>query len=52
MSRPQKQSNTKITPQAKPQQPTWKDRILPEDIEQLKGVFDLFDEDHSGLIDP
>ena len=31
---------------------TWKDKLLPQDYEHLKGVFDLFDEDHSGLIDP
>ena len=31
---------------------TWKDKLLPQDYEQLKSVFDLFDEDHSGTIDP
>lgn len=25
---------------------------MPEEYEQLRNVFDLFDEDHSGLIDP
>ena len=31
---------------------TWKDKLLPQDYEQLKSVFDLFDQDHSGTIDP
>jgi Ca2+-binding EF-hand superfamily protein len=53
MSRTAKPGSNKITPQAaKPQALTWKERILPEDYDQLKSVFDLFDEDHSGLIDP
>lgn len=30
----------------------WKDRIFPEEYEQLRATFDLFDEDHSGFIDP
>lgn len=30
----------------------WKDRISPEDYEQLRDVFHLFDEDGSGIIDP
>lgn len=30
----------------------WKDRLLPEEYEQLRNVFELFDEDHSGTIDP
>jgi Ca2+-binding EF-hand superfamily protein len=31
---------------------SWKDKLFPEDYEQLKATFDLFDEDHSGYIDP
>ena len=30
----------------------WKDRIAPEDYEELKNTFEVFDEDHSGTIDP
>ena len=30
----------------------WKDRLHPEDYEQLRNTFDLFDEDGSGFIDP
>ncbi len=53
MSRIQKNSNNKSnTPSNKVQPLTWKDKLLPQDYEHLKSVFDLFDEDHSGLIDP
>ena len=31
---------------------SWKDKLFPEDYEQLRATFDLFDEDHSGFIDP
>lgn len=31
---------------------TWKERIHAEDYEQLRTTFELFDEDHSGTIDP
>jgi Ca2+-binding EF-hand superfamily protein len=31
---------------------SWKDKLQPEEYEGLKNTFDLFDEDHSGLIDP
>eukprot|EP00178_Gracilaria_changii_P011788 TRINITY_DN3322_c0_g1_i1.p1 TRINITY_DN3322_c0_g1~~TRINITY_DN3322_c0_g1_i1.p1 ORF type:complete len:181 (+),score=29.73 TRINITY_DN3322_c0_g1_i1:19-561(+) len=31
---------------------SWKERIHPEDLEQLKNTFELFDEDRSGFIDP
>ena len=30
----------------------WKDRIDPEDYEELKTTFEVFDEDNSGYIDP
>ena len=41
-------------PVVAPKTPTysWKDRVNPEDLEQLRATFDLFDEDHSGYIDP
>jgi len=31
---------------------SWRDRILPEDYDELKNTFDVFDEDGSGTIDP
>ena len=31
---------------------SWKERIHPEDYEQLKTTFELFDADRSGFIDP
>jgi Ca2+-binding EF-hand superfamily protein len=38
---------------AKKEVPTaWRDRIAPEDYEQLRDVFLVFDEDGSGIIDP
>lgn len=55
MSRSQKTSGpTKGAPSAasKSGPTSWKDKLAPEEYEQLKGVFDLFDEDHSGFIDP
>jgi Ca2+-binding EF-hand superfamily protein len=39
-----------VTPKFQPT--SWKDRLQPEEFEHLKNVFELFDEDHSGLIDP
>ena len=30
----------------------WKDRLAPEDYEELKATFEVFDEDRSGTIDP
>jgi len=44
-----KNSNAKV----KKEVPTaWRDRISPEDYEQLRDVFLVFDEDGSGIIDP
>lgn len=41
------------TQPAKPTVPvSWKDRLLPEDYEDLKSTFEVFDEDGSGTIDP
>jgi Ca2+-binding EF-hand superfamily protein len=41
------------TKQTKKEVPTaWRDRISPEDYEQLRDVFLIFDEDGSGTIDP
>jgi Ca2+-binding EF-hand superfamily protein len=31
---------------------SWKDRLHPEDYEQLRTTFELFDADRSGFIDP
>lgn len=30
----------------------WKDRLAPEDYDELKNTFEVFDEDGSGSIDP
>lgn len=46
---------SKNQPAAKPAPPAptaWKDRLAPEDYEELKNTFDVFDEDGSGSIDP
>jgi Ca2+-binding EF-hand superfamily protein len=41
------------TPAPSKQAPTsWKDRLTPEDYEELKNTFEVFDEDGSGTIDP
>jgi Ca2+-binding EF-hand superfamily protein len=38
---------------AKKEVPTaWRDRLSPEDYEQLRDVFLIFDDDGSGTIDP
>jgi Ca2+-binding EF-hand superfamily protein len=52
MSRTQKTVAKPPTVSPKLQSNGWKDRLQPEEYEHLKNVFDLFDEDHSGLIDP
>ena len=31
---------------------SWKERLHPEEYEQLKNTFNLFDQDNSGTIDP
>ena len=36
----------------KPASSAWKDRLDPADYEELKITFEVFDEDHSGSIDP
>ncbi len=48
-------SKTQPAPPAKPASSgnlTWKDRLTAEDYEELKNTFEVFDEDHSGSIDP
>ena len=47
-------AKTQPAPSAKaqPAQLSWKDRLAPEDYEDLKQTFDVFDEDGSGTIDP
>jgi Ca2+-binding EF-hand superfamily protein len=40
-----------VKPQPAPQL-SWKDRLTPEDYEDLKNTFEVFDEDGSGTIDP
>jgi Ca2+-binding EF-hand superfamily protein len=44
------QTNSGKTP--KPTPTAWKDRLNPDDYEDLKNTFEIFDEDHSGTIDP
>lgn len=56
----QSQSNAKVLSsvvktsgaKAKTAPLTWRERISPEDYEQLRDVFLIFDEDGSGIIDP
>jgi len=47
-------SRSQAKPTAAPvKAPTaWKDRLLPQDYEELKSTFEVFDEDGSGSIDP
>lgn len=55
MSRATKQApvaTSQVRPKVAEHQPSWKDKIHHEDLELLKNTFDLFDEDHSGTIDP
>ncbi|MCB0368045.1 MAG: EF-hand domain-containing protein [Bdellovibrionales bacterium] len=51
MSRTAK-SNTSSAKVTRPVPTQWKDRLAPEDYEELKQTFDVFDEDGSGTIDP
>ncbi len=55
MSRVSKPSASTVKPatvsgKAKPT--SWKERLYPEDMDELKSTFDTFDEDGSGTIDP
>ena len=55
MSRVQSSSAKPATPSAKSPKPvssSWKDRLAPEDYEELVHTFEVFDEDGSGTIDP
>jgi Ca2+-binding EF-hand superfamily protein len=56
MSRTAKQTATTVKPTTSsvktPAVTSWKERIHPDDYEQLRNTFDLFDIDHSGTIDP
>lgn len=45
-------TGSRPTSALKPASLTWKEKLHPEEYEGLKNTFDLFDEDHSGLIDP
>lgn len=38
--------------QSRPAPTQWRDRLTPEDYEELKTTFEVFDEDGSGTIDP
>ena len=55
MSRSQKPappSKINPAPAAKAPALSWKEKLFPEQYEQLRATFEIFDEDHSGLIDP
>lgn len=55
MSRTAKTTNTTTTtktPSNINKGLTWKERLNPEQYEQLRTTFDLFDQDRSGTIDP
>jgi len=45
-------SNSRPTSAVKQTALNWKEKLLPEEYEGLRNTFDLFDEDHSGFIDP
>ncbi|XP_031472820.1 caltractin-like [Nymphaea colorata] len=56
-----KERTQKLKRSTKPQPPqpakpaataSWKDRLNHDDYEDLKNTFEIFDEDHSGSIDP
>ena len=51
MSRSRNSAANQSKPSAPPSS-NWKDRIHPEDYEELKTTFEVFDEDNSGYIDP
>jgi len=50
--KPQTTSAAKPAATAKSVPTAWKDRLTAEDYEELRNTFDVFDEDHSGSIDP
>ena len=52
MSRTIKAVTKAVQPQVKQGKLTWKERLFPEEYDQLKNIFSLFDEDNSGFIDP
>jgi Ca2+-binding EF-hand superfamily protein len=52
-SNPTTTSTAPISASTKLQKATsWRERLSAEDLEELKGVFDLFDDDKGGTIDP
>lgn len=52
MSRTMKTVGKAMAPAPKAHNLSWKEKIAPEEFELLRNTFDLFDEDHSGSIDP
>lgn len=52
MSRTRKPNAPIASSKSNSQPVTWKEKLHHEDYEQLKATFDIFDEDHSGTIDP
>lgn len=52
MSRSSKPAASNAKPATKAPPSSWKDRLVPEDYDELKQTFEVFDEDGSGTIDP
>lgn len=52
MSRSKTSAVNQSKPTSSAPSTNWKDRIHPEDYEELKNTFEVFDEDNSGYIDP
>ena len=52
MSRSAAKASTSSAKISKPVSSAWKDRLAPEDYDELKQTFEVFDEDGSGTIDP
>ena len=52
MSRSSKPAASNVKQPTKAPSSSWRDRLAPEDYDELKSTFEVFDEDNSGTIDP
>jgi Ca2+-binding EF-hand superfamily protein len=52
MSRSSKPAASNVKQPARAPPSNWRDRLAPEDYDELKQTFEVFDEDGSGTIDP